>query len=193
MRDVSLFHKGNVADTCSVWNVLASSVLLRAARAAGCNFGITRFVLFECLNKVRTIAHQEDTELRRRLNEQREGGAFTTVDLPLDDLREVGRLRDRRRLGLGELSAIAFARRIGDVAFLSDDRGAQKLAAEVIAPALVQTTPHLLGWLVFTSRVSDGDVDVVVSQHVAMKRPLRSALRTMATEGLRVRCLINAR
>ena len=81
-------------------------------------------------------------------------------------------LERRKKLGKGELSSIAFAKRTGQ-AFLTDDKNALKLALEVLPRGQVQTTPDLFGWLIFEQRLGDSDKQVVISQHESLKRPLK--------------------
>ena len=52
-------------------------------------------------------------------------------------------------------------------ALLTDDQKARKLAAEA-GHQMVQTTPHLLGWLVFIGHLGDEDKRVVVAEHCAL-------------------------
>ncbi|MBI2752327.1 MAG: hypothetical protein HYX46_02260 [Betaproteobacteria bacterium] len=61
--DPSTFHLVNVADTCSVWNVLSSARLHAAAKEARCEFCITSFVRYECLTKSRKAPSSAGTTL----------------------------------------------------------------------------------------------------------------------------------
>ncbi len=54
---------------------------------------------------------------------------------------------------------------------------------------MVQTTPHLLGWLMYTQQLSDGDKDVVISQHASVGRPLGEHFQAIYTEALRCRLM----
>jgi len=38
---------------------------------------------------------------------------------------------------------------------------------------VVQTTPHLFGWLFFTATLGDGDRDQVILEHESLGRPLK--------------------
>jgi hypothetical protein len=173
--DPSKFHLVNVADTCSVWNILSSARLHSAAKDARCDFCITTFVHYECLVKPRKAQTDADVELRRRLlNEQRNGG-FQAHSCSIDDLQDVTVLRDRKRLGMGEISSIAFAMKIRQ-AVITDDQKARRLAA-AIGHALTQTTPHLFSWLIFTGKLGDSDHAVVVNQHKQLGGNLEPHLR----------------
>lgn len=187
--DPSKFHLFNVADTCSVWNILSSARLRSAAKDARCDFCITSFVHYECLVKPRTAPTEADHELRRRLQTEQRVGSFAAHSCGIGDLQDVRVLENRRRLGMGEISSIAFAMRIGH-AVLTDDQKARKLAKSVGHP-LVQTTPHLFSWLIFTRRLGDSDVPTVVGQHKALEGDLAPHLDR--AYGLALQCQLNAR
>jgi len=187
--DPSKFHLVNVADTCSVWNVLSSATLHAAAKEARCEFCITSFVYYECLIKRRkrepTAA---EAELMRRLVQEQRRGGFAAHSCDIGDLQAIRILESRKRLGKGELSSIAFAMKIGQ-AVITDDRKARKLAEES-GHALTQTTPHLLSWLIFKGRLGDVDKDNVIAQHKAMDRPL--APHFEEAYGLALQCKLNS-
>lgn len=169
--DPSKFHLINVADTCSVWNVLSSARLHSAAREARCEFCITSFVRYECLTKPRKkVPSAAETELMRRLAQEQQRGGFATHSCDIGDLQAIKILESRQRLGKGELSSIAFAMKIGQ-AVITDDMKARKLA-EDSGHSLTQTTPRLFSWLLFNGRLGDSDKDTVIAQHMAMERPL---------------------
>jgi hypothetical protein len=189
--DVSRFEKLVVADTCSVWNVLSSRVLHRHGVAVGCCFSITTFGLYECLFKPRKTVVAADVELKRRLEAARVAGQFQSYPLDVEDLQDVALLERRRRLSKGELAAIAFARKTRQ-AFLTDDQGARALAASAMDPHLVQTTPHLVGWLVFIGRIGDSDIGGIIEEHESLKRPLRPHFRAMYEEGMRCRLMTSS-
>lgn len=166
----STFHLINVADTCSVWNILSSKLLYAAAKGVRCDFCITSFVQYECLVKKRNSLTAAAQELIDRLRAEQKCGAFQAHSCGISDLQAIQVLESRKRLGKGELSAIAFAMRIGH-AVITDDMKARKLAHQS-GHALTQTTAHLFSWLVFTGRLGDSDKDVVISQHQAMEQDL---------------------
>lgn len=189
--DPSRFHTLNVADTCSLWNVLSSLRLYAAARDAGCSFCCTEFVLYEGLHKPRKTDSPEEQELMSRLRCQHERGGIVAYSLDVADLQEVAVLETRRRVSKGELSSIVFAKKTQQ-AFLTDDKGARKLAETVLASQMTQTTPHLFGWLFFTCKLVDGDKDQIIDEHERLKRPLRKYLEEMYFEALRCRSLSTA-
>jgi hypothetical protein len=105
--------------------------------------------------------------LQRRLADQRNRGRFRAYTVDVADLQDPSILAVRNRLGKGELSAIAFAARTRQ-AFMTDDQKARTLAEGLIESDLVQTTPKLVGWLFYTSRLSDGEKDTIIAQHESM-------------------------
>lgn len=186
--DPSCFHPLNVADTCSLWNVLSSLRLYSVACDAGCSFCCTVFVLYEGLHKPRKVSSPEDQELVSRLERQHQRGSIVAYSLDVADLQDLAVLESRKRVSKGELSSIVFARKTRQ-AFLTDDQGARKLAEAVLVGGMTQTTPHLFGWLIFSGRLGDGDKDQVIEDHERLKRPLRKYLEEMYIEGLRCRSL----
>ena len=168
--DPSNFYSINVADTCSVWNVLSSKLLYSAAKAVRCDFCITSFVQYECLVKPRKSSTAAEIELMARLRREQSRGTFQPHSCGIDDLQDIKLLESRHNLGKGELSSIAFAMKTNQ-AVITDDQRARRLATES-GHARTQTTHHLLAWLIFTNRLGDSDVDVVISENTAMGLPL---------------------
>jgi len=128
--DPRSFWHSNMADTCSVWNVLSSSCLYQSAVSAGCTFSCTDFVIYECLHKPRQGIYE------------------------------------------GELSSIAFAKRTSQ-AFLTDDRGAFRLAREIMVAGHVQSTPHLFSWMIYERILHDSDKETIIKEHESVKGQLR--------------------
>lgn len=177
-----------MTDTCAIWNCLSSGVLFEAAIEAKCSFCVVAFVFYECLLKPRTTPKAADIELQGRLKRELGRKRVLRASITISELQDVSDLEARQRLGKGELASIVFARRTGQ-AFLTDDQAARRLAKEILDPAKVQTTPHLLGWLIFTSRLTDSDKDQVVKDHNAMQGLLATFFEVMYREGLRCRVL----
>ncbi len=186
--DPSQFHLFNVADTCSLWNILSSQRLYRAAGRARCSFCCTVFVLYECLHKKRKRISPEDEELKSRLQSEYDSQKIIACSLDVADLQDVEILENRRRLSKGELSSIAFAKKTQQ-AFLTDDQKARRLAESVLASRMTQTTPHLFGWLFFTHTLADSDKDAIIREHERLKRPLGKYFEEMYLEALRCRLL----
>lgn len=187
--DPSKFHLVNVADTCSVWNVLSSTRLHAAAKEARCEFCITSFVRYECLTKPRKPPTAAETELMRRLTQEQSRGGFAAHSCDIGDLQAIKILESRKRLGKGELSSIAFAMKIGQ-AVITDDMKARDLATES-GHDLTQTTAHLFSWLIFKGRLGDSDKATVIAQHEAMERPLTPHFNRAYEMALQ--CRLNAR
>lgn len=174
--DPSKFHPINVADTCSVWNILSSPRLNAAAKEARCDFCVTSFVQYECLIKPRKSILLSEQTLMDRLKTEQRRGAFQSHSCSIEDLQVVAILEKRKKLGKGELSSIAFAMKIRQ-GFITDDRKALQLAKDA-GHTHAQTTPHLFSWLIFTGRLGDGDKDVVIAQHIEAGRHMAPHLRT---------------
>src|SRR5689334_8984407 len=97
--DVTQFYPYNIADTCSVWNILSSSTLYEAAHTSKCYFACTAYVSYECLVKPRKAPTSADKILRERLIRQRTIGRFTEFHLSLEELEDVAMLERRKKLG----------------------------------------------------------------------------------------------
>lgn len=181
--DPSSFHLLNVIDACATWNVLSSRLLYQSALTAHCDFSCTAYVAYECLVKPRKEKTAEDEELQSRLRIAQGHGHFRSHHLDIDDLLEVEILEQRRNLGKGELSSIAFAKRTQQ-AFHTDDQKARKLASEVLGERRVQTTPHLFGWLYFKQVLGDADKEFIVKEHKSFDRPLEPYFEAMYVKAL---------
>ena len=188
--DPSDFYKLNVIDTCAVWNVLSSRILFQTAVSSSCVFSCTAFIAYECLLKPRKTVTSADEQLQKRLQIEQRNGRFQVYHLDVEELLEVGNPKKRKNLGKGELSSIAFAKRTRQ-AFLTDDRGARKLAEQVMPEKMVQTTPHLFGWLYFSQRLGDGDKKGIISEHECVARPLRPHFEKMYQRALYYRLQAN--
>jgi PIN domain nuclease of toxin-antitoxin system len=186
--DPSSFHKHNITDTCAVWNVLSSAKLYIAAKAAHVKFYCTYFVIYECLYKARQNETEIDNELKSRLEKARSNNDFQSFPIDISDLQTIQILQNRKRLGKGELASIAFAIKTQQ-AFLTDDKKARKLAKLYLNSTLIQTSPHLLGWLFFINHLIDSDLRAIIAEHSAMDRPLGKYFQEMYQEACRCRLL----
>jgi hypothetical protein len=144
--------------------------------------------MYECLRKPRRESIPEDEELQRRLRSAQMNGQFKSYPLDVDDLLEVEILARRKSLGSGELSSIAFAKRTRQ-AFQTDDQNARTLASEVMGREMVQTTPHLFGWLYFRQFLGDSDKDGIINEHESLGRPLGQYFEEMYGLALYYRAL----
>lgn len=169
--DVSQFVLNNVVDTCAVWNILSSDLLYSTSRDAACLLCCTETVRYECLDAKRSRPTGEDQALIGRMRAAIARGEIVVYALDVEDLQDEMALRNRKRLGRGELSSIVWAIKTRQ-AFLTDDQAARALARTVLPAGHVQTTPHLLGWLTFTGRIGGRDKDHIVAEHAAMLGPL---------------------
>lgn len=102
-------------------------------------------------------------EFRARLAAGNQG--FSREATSLADLQALAVIPACRRLGRGEIAALALARRLRS-AVLTEDRGARKVAP-LVGVELAQTTPQLLGWLLYEGHLSDSDVSDVIAEHEA--------------------------
>jgi hypothetical protein len=110
--------------------------------------------------------------------------------LPIDveDLQEVAVLEARRRLSKGEISSIVFSKKSLQ-AFMTDDKKAAILARTILPGHRVQSTPHLLAWLIFTARLQDSDKDAIVAELTSLSRNLNPHLEEAYREALRCRLM----
>jgi hypothetical protein len=174
--DLANFHKVNVVDSCSAWNMLSSKLLWARALQASCYFSCTHFVIYECLYKQRTRSSPADDEIQQRMKSEIKASRIAFGHLDLEDLQDVEVLATRRNLSKGELSAIAFARRTNQ-AVLTDDQKARRLAETALPSNRVQTVPHLAGWLLYQGYLSESEYDVLIQEHEALGRPLKPHLQ----------------
>lgn len=189
--DPRRFHLLNVADTCSIWNILSSKVLYNASIDAKCNFSCTAFVYYECMHKQRNNISPEEIELQQRLEQEKKNGQFQMFHIDLDDLNDLEVLEKRRNLSKGELSSMVFARRTQQ-AFITDDQGARRLASLCMPADRVQTTPHLFGWLIYSGKLGDSDKDIVIKEHSSFARPLERYFCKIYLRALEYRLAYNA-
>ncbi len=187
--DPSVFHKYNVADSCAIWNILSSSKLWSTSRFVGCTYCCTEFVHYECLVKRRSDPQEGDQEIMGRFRKCLDMKHMERHCISLEDLQDVSQLQERKRVSLGEISTMLFAQR-RCLAFLTDDQKARKLACTLTPAPPVQTTPHLLAWLFFRGSIGVEEVDVIVSQHGDLGRPLGPHFRNAVS--LAKTCLANA-
>jgi hypothetical protein len=187
MIDPSRFDILNVADTCSIWNVLASRVLHTATQSARVSLCLTEFVRYECLHKPGQ-PRPERAELQGRLRRELRSGGVMACSINIEDLQDVDALEKRKRVSKGELSSIVFAKKTQQ-AFMTDDKKAAHLARTMIPIAKVQSTPHLLGWLYFTGRLLDPDKGTILAELAELKRNLQRQIEAAYDEALRCRLM----
>jgi predicted nucleic acid-binding protein len=142
--------------------------------------------MYECLHKPRKPTDHGPI-LQQRLRQEQQKGDFQVYPLLIEDLQDVALLESRKRLSKGELSAIALAMKIKQ-AFLTDDQKARKLAEGPLGQ-LVQTTPHLLGWLFFSGCLTDGDKQAIIDEHKKMGGLLHIHFERVYQESFRCQLL----
>ncbi|MBO9682803.1 MAG: hypothetical protein J7502_09095 [Flavisolibacter sp.] len=162
--DITKLFLLNVVDSCSVWNILSSSIIYQSSIQAGCYYALTNYVSYECLYKKRKW--KSEGAIISKLEKEIKAKRFTNCDITIDDLQEIAILENRKNLGKGELSSIVFAKKTGQ-AFLTDDKKARALAKEVLGSELVQTTPHLVGFCFYKRYLLDSDFNALIAEHKA--------------------------
>lgn len=177
----------NVVDTCAVWNILSSEILYKSAISAGVTISITGFVYYECVLKERRKPKSEDIQLQGKLKKEI-GKNIKVYHLEIEDLQEIQILENRKNLGKGELSSIAFANRTRQ-AFLTDDQKARKLATAVMKDAPVQTTPYLFGWLIYNRNILDHEKNIVLDQHKSFKGQLSDYFADIYREAMKYKLM----
>ena len=115
-------------------------------------------------------------------------GTITAHHIDLEDLQQVEVLRSRKRLSMGELSVLVFASKTKQAMF-TDDKGAKKLAITHLEADEVQSTPHLIAWLYFTSLLADGDVAQIKGELASLSRYLDPHLDDFYLEAQRCRAV----
>ena len=162
------FRPVNVTDTCAVWNLVGAATLFRTALRQRLSFAITNTVFYECFIKSRGKRPSAGlTRLRGRLRQHLQRGQVVQVDATIEDLQEVMAMARRRglvtRLGYGEVSCIAAARRLRQAVLTDNKRDFR--AIEELIDGVLQTTPRLLGWLYLEEQLTDGDIEAIIVEH----------------------------
>lgn len=169
-----------VADTCAVWNLLSSKTLWLTSIGAKFFVCIPQYVMYECRSKRRTdkpaAKREAERELSARLDDALRQDRIPIYPIELDDLLEIEVLEKRKKLGKGELAAMVLAKKTRQ-AFLTDDQEAREIAGATYIDMQVQTTPHLLGFLVFHSHLTVAQVDAVVIEHEELGGNLKPYFR----------------
>lgn len=160
--DISIILKYNVVDCCSVWNILTSNRIYSAALEAGFQFLFSNYVEYECLYKKResTTINGLRTKLKREISNKK----FNCYKLSIDDLQEIAALEERKRLGIGELSSIALAKKTNQT-FLTDDKKARQLGELILGKSKVQTTPRMVGVFFYHRLLTDSDLSIIIQEH----------------------------
>lgn len=189
--DPAKFSPASVVDTCSIWNMLSSVRINQAALQARIHFCITPVVLYECLGKPRPTLSESQQELIKRFQKELAGGRFPIQECSLDDLVAITS-KAPMRLGSGELSCIATAYRIRNIAVMTDDKSARESARRNFG-LRVETTPTLYGYLHYHQHLGDADHPEVIKEHEHFEaRPLTSFFEATYREAMRCRQMARA-
>lgn len=117
------------------------------------------------VQKQGSISKPQDTT--RTLSPAHRAGEVDQLKVTVDDLRDViNAARQQgsdKRLGCGEISCAALARRLRQAVLTDNKRDFR--AIEKLVDGLLQTTPRLLGWLYIVGRLTDGDIKDVIKEH----------------------------
>lgn len=186
--DIRTINKFSVIDTCSIQNILSSSILNSAVINNGFSFCVTKFVEYEMLHKQSSAPSDAENEIKIIYRQEVAKGKFECHNLSIEDLQEIEILESRKKLGKGELSIIAFAKKINQ-GIMTDDQQARKLGESVLGKDRIQTTPQLLGWFFYNRILIDSELDVICYEHTSKKRPLEKFFREVYHESLRIKLM----
>jgi predicted nucleic acid-binding protein len=186
--DITTCIKINIADSCAVSNLLSSLLLFSRLDNNNFHFSMTKYVEYECLHKERTSISTNDTEFRKRLIRHQKNSKFTSHNITIEDLQDELILKYSKQLGIGELSSIAFSKKINQP-FLTDDQKARKIARAILGDGKVQTTPQIVGWLFYEGLFSDVDLDTLIAEHNTFQRPLEKFFREVYHEAYRIKSM----
>lgn len=188
--DITKCIKVNIADSCAVNNLLSSLLLFSRLDSNSFFFSITKYVEYECLYKERSVWTSTDAEIQKRLIRHQKNKRFTSHGISIADLQDASIVRYSQQLGIGEMSSIAFSKKINQ-AFLTDDQKARRIAKDILGEGMVQTTPLIVGWLFYEAIFSDGDLNTLITEHVSFNRPLEKYFRIVYQEACRIRSMVN--
>ena len=188
--DITKCIKVNIADSCAVNNLLSSLLLFSRLDSNSFFFSITKYVEYECLYKERSVWTSTDAEIQKRLIQHQKNKRFTSHGISIADLQDASIVRYSQQLGIGEMSSIAFSKKINQ-AFLTDDQKARRIAKDILGEGMVQTTPLIVGWLFYEAIFSDGDLNTLITEHVSFNRPLEKYFRIVYHEACRIRSMAN--
>jgi hypothetical protein len=186
--DITKCIRVNITDSCAVSNLLSSLLLFSRLDSNNFFFSITKYVEYECLYKERTAPTVGDTEIQKRLIRHQRNNKFTSHYISIGDLQDESIIRHSQQLGIGELSSIAFSKKINQ-SFLTDDQKARKIAKAILGDDKVQTTPHIVGWLFYEGIFSDTDLDTLIAEHISFNRPLEKYFKLVYEDACRIRSI----
>lgn len=186
--DIRDCNKINITDSCSIYNILSSQLLYARLIGSQFIFSITKFVEYECLHKSRKSVSLKEKELQERIIRLQRSNRLSVHALSISDLQDNTIQKENGKFGIGELSCIAFCKKVNQY-FLTDDQGARKIGSEVLGENRVQTTPQLVGWLFYHGILSDSDLQGMIDEHNAFERPLEKYFRKVYHQALELRSM----
>lgn len=186
--DITKCNRVNIADSCAVWNLLSSLLLFSRLDNNNFYFSITKYVEYECLYKQSSISSSSYSEIQKRLIRHKGNNKFSSYTISLEDLQDKLIVEHSQQLGIGELSSIAFSKKINQT-FLTDDQKARKIAKIILGEEKVQTTPQIVGWLFYEALFSDVDLVQIIDEHNYHGRPLAKYFREVYSEACRLRSM----
>jgi len=169
------FPQHNMIDTCSIWNMISSSILYTKSKAAGIIYYATEFVIYECIHKPRKTATDTDIELMRRFSSMLKMNDFYRMKISIQDIQDFEKTYNTKGIGKGEMSCIILAQKYKQ-SIITDDQDARKIAENIIPREFVQTIPRLVGHLVFCGHIIDSDISDILDAHSAFNRNLEPHL-----------------
>ena len=185
--DFSTIHKCSVIDTCAILNLLSSSRFYTATINETFFWCYTSFVEYEVFYKSVKKETSIIIKQRQQLREETRKKRFRCEHLSISDLQEIEILENRKKLGKGELSSIAFARKT-QLAFMTDDIKARKLGEAVLGVSKTLTTPRLWGWLYFNRILTDSDHKTIIEEHETQGRGMSEYYQEIYEEAMRRLC-----
>lgn len=157
------------ADSCSIWNILSSKTLTLAVKGAGPHFVLAEYVKYECLGKKRSSIRSHDISVQKILrNELAEKRYFSVMSLDVEDLQLLARSGVHKVIDRGEIAAIALAQKISG-GFLTDDYDARMTGEATLGISRARSTPHLVGWLIYSGHLTDGDIPQIIADNDAAR------------------------
>ncbi len=188
--DITTINKYSVIDSCSIQNILSSSILNSAVNNNKFLFCTTKFVGYEMLHKRSKNPTVAEIRIKDRFKKELARGNYKCYNLSIEDLQDVEVLDARMKLGKGELSSIVFAKKTSQ-GFMTDDQKARELGAYILGSDFVQTTPNLLGWLFYQRILIDSELNEIITEHNINERPLEKYFKEVYEESLRIRLMID--
>lgn len=168
--------------------MLSSKLFFQTILSVKISFACTKFVIYECLHKPRNSSNALELDLQRRFESEQAKGRFREYHIDIEDLQDIDVLSKRKNLSKGELSSMVFAKRTSQ-AFMTDDQGARKLASSFMYYDMVQTTPQLIGWLIFEEYLNDAEIESIIAEHDRFNRPLGKYFREVYKKAMEYRLL----